>query len=69
MLRILAVLLLIVGAAPPGHAQTTRSHALTILGTPALPADFPNFPYVNTAAPKGGEAVFAMVGSFDGFNP
>jgi len=49
--------------------QVTRSHALTILGTPALPADFPYFPYVNPQAPKGGEAVFAMVGSFDGFNP
>jgi len=66
MLRCLLLLLLF---ASPVQAQVTRSHALTILGTPALPADFPNFPYVNTAAPKGGEAVFAMVGSFDGFNP
>ena len=52
----------------PAGAQT-RSHALTILGTPSLPADFPYFPYVNPQAPKGGEITFAMVGSFDGFNP
>src|SRR4051812_48808556 len=67
MPRALAVLLLLL--APAAHAQTTRSHALTILGTPALPADFPYFPYVNPNAPKGGELVLAMVGSFDGFNP
>ncbi len=68
MLRALLVLLL---AAAPAYAQApvTRSHALTILGTPALPADFPHFPYVNPEAPKGGEAVFGMTGSFDGFNP
>src|SRR3954452_16414119 len=68
MLRAIALTaLLLVSAA---HAQTTtRSHAITILGTPALPADFPYFPYVNPGAPKGGEVVFAMVGSFDGFNP
>ena len=62
---LLAVLLLAGGA----QAQTTRSHALTILGSPALPADFPYFPYVNPQAPKGGELVLAMTGSFDGFNP
>jgi len=71
MLRCLLLLLFV---ALPAQAQVapgtaTRSHALTILGTPALPADFPYFPYVNPQAPKGGEAVFAMVGSFDGFNP
>ncbi|MBC7800798.1 MAG: ABC transporter substrate-binding protein, partial [Gemmatimonadaceae bacterium] len=64
MRRILLPLLLL--ALP---VQAEPRHALTILGTPALPADFPHFPYVNPAAPKGGEAVFAMVGSFDGFNP
>ncbi len=67
MLRALLFLLL----ATPALAQpaVTRSHAITILGTPALPADFPRFPYVNPDAPKGGEAVFAQIGSFDGFNP
>ena len=44
-------------------------HALAVLGEPGLPAGFPHFPYVNPAAPKGGTVVFAMTGSFDGFNP
>ena len=61
-------------ASPPAPAATatpgvTRSHAITILGTPALPPDFPYFPYVNPNAPKGGEVVFGDTGSFDGFNP
>lgn len=62
-------LLLCLMLATQAQAQVTRSHAITILGKPALPADFPNFPYVNPNAPKGGEVAFAMVGSFDGFNP
>jgi microcin C transport system substrate-binding protein len=47
----------------------TRSHAITVLGTPKLPADFPYFPYVNPNAPKGGEVRLASIGSFDSFNP
>src|SRR3954470_20758895 len=71
MLRALAVVLLLLtgGARAQDAPKVTRGHAITILGTPALPADFPNFPYVNTQAPKGGEVVFSAVGSFDGFNP
>ena len=69
MIRFLvAVALFVAPAAAPAAAQK-RSHAITILGTPALPADFPYFPYVNPQAPKGGAITFAMVGSFDGFNP
>ncbi len=68
MRKFLFLALLLLGVAG-AHAQVTRSHGITILGTPALPANFPYFPYVNPNAPKGGEAVFAMVGSFDGFNP
>ena len=70
MIRALICIALL-GVAPVWAQEPapTRSHALTILGTPALPADFPNFPYVNPAAPKGGEIVFGQVGSFDGFNP
>ena len=64
MTRTLLVLLLLTA---PAWAQPR--HALSVLGTPALPADFPHFPYVNPTAPKGGEVVFAMTGSFDGFNP
>ena len=55
--------------AAPAFAQSPNPDALAVLGTPALPADFPNFPYVDPNAPKGGEVTFAMIGSFDGFNP
>jgi len=66
-MRILLSLLFLAG---PAFGQVPSSHhALKILGTPALPADFPYFPYVNPDAPKGGEVVFASIGSFDGFNP
>ncbi|WP_090561277.1 extracellular solute-binding protein [Belnapia rosea] len=51
-----------------GPTGATRSHALSLLGDPALPADFPHFPWVNPAAPKGGEIALTALGSFDSFN-
>jgi len=50
-------------------AQTGRTHALSLLGEPSLPADFPHFPWVNPNAPKGGTVVQGAIGSFDSFNP
>ena len=73
-MRVLAFILLLVFIAPslhPAHADeaaVSRSHAISMLGKPNLPADFPYFPYVNPAAPKGGEAVLSAIGSFDNFN-
>jgi len=64
--------LLTVFLASPAFADdstVTRSHAIAVLGTPALPADFPYFPYVNPDAPKGGEVTLASIGTFDSFNP
>jgi microcin C transport system substrate-binding protein len=46
-----------------------RVHALSLLGEPALPADFTHFPWVNPDAPKGGEITLYALGSFDSFNP
>ncbi|MFH5925530.1 extracellular solute-binding protein [Roseomonas xinghualingensis] len=46
-----------------------RMHALSLLGEPALPADFTHFPWVNPNAPKGGEITLYALGSFDSFNP
>ncbi len=70
ILALAALAFATVALAPVAFAQApTRSHGLTILGAPALPPNFPHFPYVNPGAPKGGEAAFGMVGSFDGFNP
>ncbi len=58
--------------APPAAqaAQTApmRSYAMSLLGKPALPADFPYFPYVNPQAPKGGDVALSSVGTFDSFN-
>ena len=55
------------GSAAPG--QAIRTHALSLLGEPALPADFTHFPWVNPDAPKGGEIALTALGSFDSFNP
>ena len=55
------------GTALPGGGL--RTHALSLLGPPSLPADFTHFPWANPDAPKGGEVVRAALGSFDSFNP
>ena len=52
----------------PAQSQTS-THGLTVLGTPALPADFTHFPYVNPDAPKGGDITLGALGTFDSFNP
>jgi microcin C transport system substrate-binding protein len=58
------------GAVPAAAAGgPVRTHALSLLGDPALPADFPHFPWVNPNAPKGGEVALTALGSFDSFNP
>ncbi len=46
-----------------------RTHALSLLGEPSLPRDFPHWPWVNPDAPKGGEVTLTGLGSFDSFNP
>ena len=75
MIRRRSVLLAAVAglATRAGRAQdqggVTRAHGLSMLGKPALPPDFPYFPYVNPDAPKGGEVALSAVGSFDSFNP
>ena len=64
----LAAALLAAALALPAAAQT-RTHALSLIGEPALPADFTHFPHVNPQAPKGGEVALAAIGTFDSFNP
>ncbi|WP_245615112.1 extracellular solute-binding protein [Muricoccus aerilatus] len=54
--------------APP-VAGPRRVHALSLLGEPALPADFTHFPWVNPEAPKGGEVAQTALGSFDSLHP
>ena len=62
-----ALLLLAPGAR--ADVAVTKSEGLAIIGTPALPPGFKNFPWVNPDAPKGGEVALAAVGTFDNFNP
>jgi microcin C transport system substrate-binding protein len=52
----------------PGPDGVTRTHALSLLGAPALPRDFPHWPWVNPDAPKGGEIVLTALGSYDSLN-
>ncbi len=63
-----AILLFILLIVSLGASAQPR-HAFTVLGEPALAPDFTAFPYVNPAAPKGGEVTLAALGTFDGFNP
>lgn len=57
-------------AATAAHAQSgpIRTHALSLLGEPALPANFTHFPWVNPEALKGGEVTLTALGSYDSFN-
>lgn len=45
------------------------AHGLALHGQLKYGPDFTHFDYVNPDAPKGGEARFAAIGSFDTFNP
>jgi peptide/nickel transport system substrate-binding protein len=45
-----------------------RSHAVSLVGRPSLPADFDNFPYADPHAPKGGAVRLAMLGTFENLN-
>lgn len=44
-------------------------HALSLHGSPALPAGFRHFPYANPQAPKGGLLRLDALGTFDSLNP
>ena len=69
-MRAIALLLLLSLAAMPASGdEVTRSNAIAILAKPALPPDFPHFPYVDPAAPKGGDVTLASIGTYDSFNP
>src|SRR5262249_14551918 len=44
-------------------------HAMARHGEPKYGLDFKHLDYVNPDAPKGGNVVYAAIGSFDSFNP
>ena len=65
-----AVSLLIFGGLPLATvAFAEPMHGIALHGQPKYGPDFTHFDYVNPDAPKGGEARFAAIGSFDTFNP
>ncbi len=69
-MRVIALALSLLVVAPVAQAQApTRTHGISLLGTPALPPDFKFFPWVNPDAPKGGEVALSSIGTFDSFNP
>lgn len=51
------------------EAAAQPAHGIAMHGAPKHAADFQHFSYVNPEAPKGGRAVFAVLGSFDSVNP
>ncbi len=59
---------LVAATAASAQSAPIRTHALSLLGEPALPANFPHFPWVNPDAPKGGEVTLTALGSYDSFN-
>jgi microcin C transport system substrate-binding protein len=50
-------------------ALAAPAHGIALHGQLKYGPEFPHFAYVNPNAPKGGEARFAAIGSFDTFNP
>ncbi|WP_249136044.1 MULTISPECIES: extracellular solute-binding protein [unclassified Bradyrhizobium] len=52
-----------------GNARAGESHAISMHGAPALPADFAHMPYAKPDAPKGGRLVWGLLGTFDSLNP
>ncbi|WP_436202428.1 extracellular solute-binding protein [Astrobacterium formosum] len=49
-------------------AAADPRHGIAMHGEPALPAGFSAFPYVNPNAPKGGDLVQGVLGTFDSLN-
>jgi peptide/nickel transport system substrate-binding protein len=50
-------------------ALAAPMHAIAMQGEPALPANFPHFPFVNPDAPKGGTMHYGVFGTFDNLSP
>ncbi len=68
-LQWLAASLLMLSVSLPTIALGAPMHGVALHGQPKYGPDFTHFDYVNPDAPKGGEARFAAIGSFDTFNP
>lgn len=68
--RLLPALLgLALAGSGSAQAALVSSHALTLHGAPALPANFSHLPYADPQAPKGGRLRTDALGTFDSLNP
>ncbi|HVV94186.1 MAG TPA: extracellular solute-binding protein [Hyphomicrobiales bacterium] len=74
--RVVAVLLILLAMLAPatllaasGPPAVAPRYAIAMQGEPALPLGFGHFPYVDPAAPQGGQLTFGIQGSFDSLNP
>ena len=57
------------GQAAFASENSTRHHAISLLGAPKYGADFDHFGWVNPDAPKGGRVRQWVMGTFDTLNP
>src|SRR5918997_4100255 len=68
LLQIL-VLAALSGLWPGSVKAETQRHGIAMHGEPALGPGFPHLPYADPNAPKGGQVVLALQGTFDSLNP
>jgi peptide/nickel transport system substrate-binding protein len=59
----------VAGICGVGPVVAEPMHGIAMHGDPDLPRDFPNLPYVNPDAPKGGRVVLGQHGTFDTLTP
>jgi microcin C transport system substrate-binding protein len=64
----IAVAILLLLSPLVNAAEPEWKHGLSLMGTPKYPADFKQFDYVNTNAPKGGLVRLGTDGTFDSLN-
>src|SRR5471030_1395364 len=69
MLGALGTFLTATGWGRKATAAEPSPHAIAMHGEPAWPANFSHPTYVNPAAPKGGQLVQGVLGTFDSLNP
>jgi microcin C transport system substrate-binding protein len=64
-----AFMLALGGPAASASDNSTKHHALSLIGKPAAGPDFKHFDWVNPDAPKGGRVRQWALGTFDTLNP
>jgi peptide/nickel transport system substrate-binding protein len=68
VMRVLAAAIAVALASPAAPAIAEDTHAIAMLGRPALPAGFTHLPHVEPKAPKGGRITLGFEGRFEHLN-